>query len=137
MNSSTDPLNDQTFLRQFEDKTLDPVYFDHLGHIRLAWLYLSDNELEVAIPLICRGIQEYAESLGAHNKFHLTMTDAIVRIIANRIRRMNYRSWHAFQQHNADLVNDFRSVLHRHYSEEKLLSEEARVSLLSPDIKPI
>ena len=41
-------ISHQQFLEQFENQTLDPNYFDHRGHIRLAWLYLNDATFDQA-----------------------------------------------------------------------------------------
>ncbi|TQV81314.1 hypothetical protein FKG94_09480 [Exilibacterium tricleocarpae] len=137
MSSQPVLLSDTAFIEQFENKTLDPAHFNHLGHLRLGWLYLNENKLDVAIERICRGIKAYAESLGASEKFHLTMTDAIMRIMARRIDAMADKNWHLFLQQNPDIVEDFKSVLHNYYSKGVLSSTAARTSLISPDIKSI
>jgi len=128
-------LDDKTFLQQFENQTLDPVHFSHLGHLRLAWLYLYHNDLDVALEKVCLGIKAYAESLGADTKFHLTMTDAFVRIMAKRIDAMEKKSWQDFLESNGDLLKNSRAVLLEYFSEGLLFSEEARTSLLQPDIR--
>ncbi len=79
-------LNDATFIAQFENQTLSSAHFNHIGHLRLAWLYLERYPLEQAISLVCGGIKAYAESLGASTKFHFTITNAIVRIMAMRMQ---------------------------------------------------
>ena len=137
MDSGVKPINDRVFLAQFENQTLDKAYFNHLGHLRLAWLYLNSHDVDTAVTLVCSGIQAYAESLGATKKFHLTITDSIVRIMANRIDSMKEKSWQLFLEGNTDLVEDSLSVLNQYFSKDKLLSEDARVSLISPDIKRI
>jgi len=128
-------IDDQTFLNQIENLILDKVYFDHIGHLRLAWLYLKDHEIETAVNKTCYTIKNYAESLGAKQKFNITITDALVRIMAKRIEKMNNKSWSNFLSSNADLVEDAFSVLLQYYSKERLLSEEARLSVVSEDIR--
>ena len=137
INLSTEQLNDQAFLTQFESQTLAPIHFKHLGHLRLAWLYLSSNDVETSVQLVCSGIQAYAESLGASTKFHLTITDTLVRIIAKRINRMEEKTWKLFLDENRDLVEDAMSVLLQYFSKDLLFSETARISLIQPDIKPL
>jgi len=137
MNTLIHPINDSEFLRQFEDKTLDPEYFDHLGHMRLAWLYLTQHNLDKALALICDGIRAYAESHGDNEKFHLTLTNAMARIMALRIGRNDDKSWDSFLRENEDLVKDFLSVLHRYYSQDLLWSETARTTLVAPDLEAI
>ena len=137
INLSTEPLSDQAFLTQFESQTLSPIHFKHVGHLRLAWLYLSRNDVDTAVQLVCSGIQAYAESLGASTKFHLTITDTLVRITAKRINRMKERVWQLFLDQNRDLVEDAISVLLQYFSKDVLFSETARLSLVQPDIRPL
>lgn len=128
-------LSDNTFIEQFENQTLPPQHFDHLGHLRIAWLYLNRYSLEQAISRVCGGIKTYAESLGASTKFHFTITDAIVRIMAVRMKPHQDRS--AFLAANADLVDSAVTVLHQYYSKELLFSEQARQRVMAPDLKAI
>lgn len=136
-NLDTRQLSNSEFLSQFENKTLSPIHFKHIGHLRLAWLYLSNNDTETSVHLVCSGIKAYAESLKVTTKFHLTITDAIVRIIAKRVDKMEKKEWQLFLDQNRDLVDDAVSVLLQHFSKDLLFSETARISLVQPDIKPI
>jgi hypothetical protein len=131
------PLSDKVFLAEFENQTLDPQYFNHLGHLRIAWLYLNRHNVETAVDLVCAGIQTYAESLGAKDKFNLTMTDALVRIMAKRIDYMQEKTWSLFQRGNADLIDDCLGVLSHYFSKDELLSDDAKVFLTPPDIRNI
>lgn len=134
---STVQLDDRTFLTQFENQTLDPVHFDHIGHLRLAWLYLNSQDVEDAVQAVCTGIDAYASSLGAHTKFHLTITDALVRIMAQRLEQRPGKSWADFLEDNNDLVRDAVGVLSKHFSRELLFSETARTTLVKPDLRPL
>jgi hypothetical protein len=78
-------INYSDFLKTFENKELDPSSFDRLGHLRLAWLYLNNCKIEAAIDKVANGISDYATSLGATDKFQYTLTEAIVRGMANRL----------------------------------------------------
>lgn len=87
--TKSDQITDETFLQQFEKLTLDSKHFNHIGHIRLAWLYICQYGLESAMEKTFVGIPAYAGNLGASDKFHATITDAIVRIIAKRMSAGN------------------------------------------------
>ena len=136
-NSSTEPLSNGEFLHQFKNKTLNPIHFNHVGHLRLAWIYLTHHDLETSVEGVCSGIKGYAESLGAKTKFHITITDSLVRIMANRLDRMPKKDWQSFLEQNNDMVDDAISVLLQHFSRELLFSEAARTALVEPDIQPI
>lgn len=130
-------LSDSGFVHQFENCSLDPIYFDHKGHLRLAWLYLTRFEFEEALGKISSGIQAYAGSLGAHDKYHATITDAIVRIMANRMSEFEEGNWQDFVINNRDLVEDALSVLASYYSSDTLFSERARLEVVEPDLLAI
>ena len=136
MTHHIETIDDTEFLARFEDQSLDPVHFDHIGHLRLAWLYLDRLDFERALEAICEGIRAYAESLGATGKYHATLTDAYVRIIRQRMDRTSRRGWQAFLEENTDLVEDATSVLHQYFSKARLMSDEARRFRMSPDLQP-
>ena len=128
-------LSDEEFIRQFENKTLPPKYFDHLGHIKIAWLYLAKNQQCVAKELVCNCIKKYAESLGATTKFNRTITDALVQIIAIRMANNAGQDWVTFINENTDIAEDAVAVLLTFYTPELLFSESARNSVIEPNIK--
>jgi len=128
-------LSDSEFISQFEDLSLDPKRFNHLGHLRIAWLYLGLYELSEANERVCSGIKSYAESLGAKDKFNLTITNSLVKIMAKRF--VQKQSWKDFLSNNSDLVNDALDVLSGYFSEALLFSDKAKTSLIDPDRKDI
>ena len=136
VDTKSNELSDEEFIRQFEDLSLQPEHFNHLGHLRIAWLYLSRYGMEQANFLVCRGIKTYAESLGAKDKFHLTITDALVKIIAQRMS-CKTTCWKNFLNKNNDLIEDAKSILLGYFSEELLFSDVARKTLVKSDLKDL
>jgi len=137
MKTQIKSLTDSEFISQFENQTLDKIHFNHIGHLRLSWLYLGTYDVEQAIKKICEGINVYATSLAATDKFNLTITDSIMRIMAKRINLMPKRDWQLFLRDNSDLVDDCFSVLCQYYNKNTLNADLARTTLISPDIRPI
>ena len=127
-------LSDSTFITQFENLSLNPENFNHIGHLRLCWLYLNQYELESAIEKTCTGIQLYATSLGAKEKFHRTITEFLVRMINDRNQMDPCSSFDVFLDKNEDLVTDALSLLEQYYSNDLLDSPAARISYLKPDL---
>jgi len=126
-------LSDSEFINKIENLKLDPSEFTHVGHLRLGWLYLRSYDLEVAIVKTCETIKTYAESLGASTKYNRTITEALVIILASR---MNSEStWNLFVESNKDLRDNCLSVLECYYTSGLLMSDEARLNFVSPDIK--
>lgn len=130
-------LDDVSFLEQFEDHSLDPAQFSHQGHLRLAWLYFNGYDESTAMRKISSGINGYANSLGAKDKYHATITDAMSRIVCTRIKQATNSDWESFINNNQDLLVDAMGLLLRHYSRERLFSDEARISVVPADIKAI
>ena len=86
---------------------------------------------------MCSGIKDFGESLGANTKFHLTITDSLVRIMAKRLDEMDQKGWQSFLDQNKDMVDDAIGVLLQYFSRDLLFSESARTTLVSPDLQPI
>lgn len=135
--SSPQDLSDELFLARFADLTLPPALFDHRGHIRLAWLHLQRFPLAEATDRVCNGIRAFAAHLGAAQKYHHTLTEAIVRILHARSAADPAVSFEAFLAANPDLVRDARGLIHRHYSDNLLASPGAREAFVAPDRDPL
>jgi hypothetical protein len=129
-------LSDEEFITQFENQTLAPEHFDHCGHLRLAWLYLSRYDRQHAFLKISQGIQSYAASLGDTEKFAVTITDAMSKLVASRQLVTGNVDWLSFLRDNPDLVENSMGLLLQHYRSSTLFSDKARKSLVEPDLKP-
>ncbi|WDE10582.1 hypothetical protein [Thalassomonas haliotis] len=148
-------LSDQEFMSLFKNLSLPAEYFDHKGHLRLAWLYLQRYPLELSIIKVAQGIKAYAGSLGAADKYHCTITRALVCIVAQRLSKVSpvqdtrkpaeaklltaglahKISWQQFISQNQDLLVDAFGVLQQYYSKQLLVSEKARKQFVQPDLR--
>jgi len=130
-------LSDTDFQTAFESCTLPAEAFDHIGHLRIGWVYARALPLNAAIQRTCDGIQALASHLGAPDKFHYTLTEVFVRLIAQRIKRAPAQSFSAFLQNNPDLLSNALPLIHQHYSAQLLASPEAKRVSVQPDILAI
>ena len=135
--SALEALTDQQFLDQLADATLDKAHFNHLGHLRAAWLYLREQGLQQACISYPNSIIKYATTLGAPEKFNRTLTNALLRIVHARQQRNQLESWQRFVSLELDLTNDAMGVLALHYSSERLFSAKAMAQIVEPDISPL
>lgn len=126
-------ISDKQFIAQFEDQSLQEQYFNHIGHLRLAFLYLQKYDFNSACEKTCSGIRKYAESLGATDKFNLTLTMAILKILNDRLNQKNYDNWQTFIDQNMDVREDLLSIILEDYSEDLLFSSRAQKEYLPPD----
>lgn len=130
-------FSDDAFLSAFNDCSAPPSAFNHVGHVRIAWIHLQRYPLEQAIRLTCDGIARFALHLGVPDKYHRTLSEALMRIMAQRGAADTGLAWERFLSQNRDLVDDARQLLGRHYSEALLNSAAAKVSFVPPDLLPL
>ncbi|UGQ46565.1 hypothetical protein [Massilia endophytica] len=130
-------MNDEDFLRQLGDCTLPPQHFNHLGHVRLAWLNLRRRPFGQAVQHTCGTIRNYATHLGASGKFHCTVTTALVHLLREAGACRPDLDWEGFLCEAAPLLADARGRLSLHYSEGVLASEAARQAFVPPDRAPL
>jgi hypothetical protein len=126
-------MNDEEFIRQFEDCTLAPENFHHPNHVRLAWLYLRQYSTLQALDKFSDGLKKYAASLGKATLYHETITWAYIFLIQERIARGDETTWQEFAEKNPDLLNWQENILKRYYLEETLASDLAKRVFIFPD----
>ena len=129
-------LSDGEFLKQLNACSLHPSYFDHEGHLRLAWLNLRSSGTGKGIELTVDQISRFVAHLGATDKFNLTLTVAAVHIVHHFFRRSEVDSFPGFLKEFPQLKTDFKSLVQQHYSPEILWSEVAKREFVSPDLAP-
>ena len=123
-------------LASLRDGSLPPAEFNHTNHLRAAWLILHDHPLPEAAEEFRAVLQAYVRRLGAEDKFHRTLTDALLYLLRDRMTQCP-GDWPAFQARNPDLFENAKSLLARHYSPVRLDSAEARMRFVEPDREPL
>ena len=124
-------LSDSEFLAAFLECRLPAAQFGHRGHLRIAWLLLQQQPLECAVEQICTGIARLATHLGAPGKYHRTLSEALVRIMAHGGAAT--LPWDEFLRANPALLTDVMPTVGRYYSPELLGSARARAAFVAPD----
>jgi hypothetical protein len=136
LNCGTLHLNDEEFLRAFENCDLPNNAFHHGDHVRAAWLYVRRFGASQAAEVLSRGILRFATHHGSPQKYHRTMTVAWVRLVAAAHR----------ETPEIDLFEDFLSAhpgllelraLSTYYSASRLGSSAARSAWVEPDLRPL
>jgi hypothetical protein len=129
-------MNDEQFLAALADCSLPPAQFNHLGHVRLAWLNLRRLPFEQAVASSCATIRAYATHLGAAGKFHWTITEALLHLLS-AAGAARAADWTSFAAAHPELVLHARAALARHYSDACLASAAARAAVVAPDLAPL
>lgn len=134
----TDPMtmSDDEFLAAFLDCSMPPGGFNHRGHVRAAWLLLRRHPVDEAVQRTCDGIARLAAHLGVPEKYHRTLSEALVRLMVHGGATAPGMTWEVFVQKNRLLMDDALGLLARHYSEERLTTPDARENFVSPDRLP-
>jgi hypothetical protein len=127
----------EALVRAFEDGSLPRADWTHHAHLTVALWYLRKHPKEEATRLVSEGIRRYNASHGNPDGYHETVTQAWVAVIAR------FLGEHDRGQPLADLARALldlcveKGYLLRYYSQEVLMSDEARRAWVPPDLRPI
>jgi hypothetical protein len=125
---------DELLLRAFEDGTLDAGAFGHRRHLHVAWAVLRRRPFVEALAWYRDGLLRLVERVGARDKYHETVTCAMMTLVHERMRRGGEETWEEFASANPDLFEwSGGGPLARYYERETLDSELARSVFVLPD----
>ena len=128
-------MNDNEFLRALESCKLPESQFDHVAHVRAAYLYLQQTDFAGALDRIGRAIRNYATHHGMPDRYHATITVAYVSLIQQHIcERGNGGGWEAFARGSSELFK--ADLLAQFYPKPQLESEMARRVFVLPRLAP-
>jgi hypothetical protein len=127
-------ITDEAFARAFEDGSVTPAQFDHVAHVRVAWVYLQEAaSLEEALSRMREAIRRFAAAAGVPQKYHETITVLWMRVLADaRAAGAAGELADVLQAHPALADKDLPL---QYYSRERLFSDEARAGWVEPDIR--
>jgi hypothetical protein len=128
---------DRDFQAQVETCALPPAEFNHRAHVRLAYIYLADNDTDNAHRLMSEALRRFIACHGVDpSKFHETMTRAWIMAVRHFMQRTpSAESADSFIDQNAKLLDP--RIMLTHYSRDVLFSDEARGQFVEPDLDPI
>jgi len=105
--------------------------FGHRQHVHLTWLAVREHGMSAAITLISDGIRRTARYAGAPQKYHATISEAWVRLVASHATD-NADDFDAFALRYPALLD--KRLLARHYRSTTLASSVARQHWVEPDL---
>lgn len=123
-------MSDDEFIAAFQRGALEP--FHHCDHVRMAFLYLSRYGTLEAMQRFCADLARFAAAKGKPERYHETITWALLLLIRERMARAEEMEWPQFAEANPDLL-DWKNTLGRYYRAETLASELARRVFVFPD----
>jgi len=129
-------MNDDEFLKAFEDCTYPRDDWKHKAHVRMAWLYLSRHAFEVGLLKIREGIKRYNACSDNHG-YKETETQFFVRMIHFKMIRSKVYEFEAFCLQNGDLFASHPPLRAKYYSDQVWRSEAAIHEFVEPDLFPL
>ena len=129
--------SDRDFRMAFEAGAYAPADFSHRAHVRLAYVYLADSDVNLALERMRAALVAF---LCKHDipasKYHETLTRAWLLAVRHFMEGSPPApSAEAFIEGNPSLLDS--KIMMTHYSAEVLFSDEARTKFVGPDLDPI
>ena len=127
-------------MRRSDAETLDGIIrargdFGHREHLELAWTYVNEHPIDYARDAMRDAIRHVAQSHGAADKYHETITQAWLQCVAVHAQRWPADGFDAFIERNQALLD--RNLLGHFYSSELIGAEAARATWVDPDRSPL
>ena len=128
---------DREFQAAFEAGAFAPADFSHRAHVRLAYLYLAESDVNLALERMRGALLIF---LSRHNipasKFHATLTRAWILAVDHFMHRTPAASSaDDFIERNPVLLDS--KIMLTHYSADLLFSDQARTEFVEPNLDPI
>jgi len=117
-------------IEEFVAGRMSAAGFGHRAHVEAGYHLLKRHEFADAAQAYARAITAMATAAGAPDKFHMTITVAMLSAIAERMSD-SCSNFDAFASQHPELFD--RAMLLRHYSKERLECPQARQTFLLPD----
>ncbi len=127
---------DRILVASIENCQLQLAEFNHETHLKLAYFYLVQQNMNQAIYSMSKTLKSFLKANGVDSqKFHATLTHAWLLAVKNFMQHSPpMRSSEEFIKHNPALLN--KDLLAYHYSQDLLFSSKARKRYVHPDINP-
>ena len=129
-------MTDVELTRALERGEIPNEDFRHASHLHVAWVYLAESSsMKQATNKMRETLRRFAAAAGNPQKYHETIALFWVHLLA-RVRAVSRA------ERLEELVYANPQMLEKnfpldYYSAERLFSDEARVSWMEPDLKPL
>ena len=124
---------DEQFLADFTAGQIANQDFHHRDHLRLAWIQIRRLGLPHASEAVTAAIRQFASRHGHGDRYHETMTRFWLRVVGMGITRnpaLPFDQLLAAEPHLLD-----KNLPYRHWSRERMGSDDARREWVEPDLR--
>ncbi|MEL6719014.1 MAG: hypothetical protein AAFP82_09885 [Bacteroidota bacterium] len=129
-------LTNAEFEQQFASCELDPSFFSHEAHLRLAWIHIHKYGLEQAKKNIQEQLQNFVAHVGAKDKYNRTLTVAAIHAVSHFMQLSKADNFPEFIAEFPQLKSEFKALIATHYSFDVFNSAKAKTHFLVPDLMP-
>jgi hypothetical protein len=128
---------------QFEDCTLTQDQWTHQAHLTVGLWYATRLPYDAAVGAVRDGIQRLNAAHGVKTTptrgYHETITRFYVRVLCDYVAYEEERPVRSWPERVTRLLARYgdRELPLRHYTKERLMSQEARFGWVEPDLLPL
>lgn len=129
-------MSDVELTRALERGDIANEGFHHASHLHVAWVYLAESSsVREAANKMRNTLRRFTAAAGKPEKYHETITCFWVHLLA-RVQTVSCA------ERLEEVVCANPQLLEKnfplaYYSTERLFSDEARISWMEPDLKPL
>ena len=129
--------SDREFRAAFEAGAFAPADFSHRTHVRLAYAYLAESDVDLALERMRGALLMFLSHHGIPaSKYHATLTRAWILAVDHFMHRSPVAtSADDFIDRNPPLLDS--KIMLTHYSADLLFSDLARAEFVEPNLDPI
>jgi hypothetical protein len=133
----TTTKDDLEFRNQMESCKLPASEFDHRAHLRLAYIYLTENNADKASELMKDTLHQFIFYHGGDpSKYHETITKAWILAVRHFMNKAGASSSADELIERSPKMLDTK-IMMTHYSAKALFSDKARTAFVEPDLDAI
>ena len=123
-------LDDNDFLNQVENCSLDPKLFSHEAQLRLSWILINKYGLDVATLKNCKIKEQFYINVLNNAKFNLPLTKAYTEILYYFMKKSSTKNFDKLLREFPRLKYNFKNLVKTHYGYDIL--KEHRNEKINP-----
>jgi hypothetical protein len=131
------PEQIEQLVQAVESCALAPAEFDHHAHMTVALWYLAHLPATAAADAMRATIQRFAACQEQHQLYHETITLFWMRLLGHYLSMASPQEPLADTTYRAIVELGSMQPVFRHYSRERVFSEQARREWVAPDLLPL
>jgi hypothetical protein len=129
-------MTDVELTRALERGDIANMDLHHASHLHVAWVYLAESSsVQQAADKMRNTLRRFAAAAGKPAKYHETITLFWVHILSGVRGASGEERLEEIVHANPQLLE--KNFPLAYYSPKRLFSDEARISWVEPDLKPL